>query len=113
MKKSSQRTPKYYDGIALTNHSFAHLLGSQLQSIRHKINQRPDGVLMAWSEIVGEEISRHTKAHRFAEGVLTVLVNNATLYSLLRQHEKQRLLRQIQKKFPRTRIATIRFQMGA
>lgn len=41
-----------------------------------------------------------TEPISFFDGVLTVKVKSATLYSLLCHHEKPRLLKQLQRKFP-------------
>ena len=53
-----------------------------------------------------------TVAVSLIEGVLTVRVKNATLYSLLVQHEKERLLKALQKKFSKGAVCQLVFKVG-
>lgn len=85
-----------------------HLLG-QIGSL-HK--ERPDLILLAWPEVIGEKLSPMTKAVSFADGILVVKVNNSTLYSLLSQHERGRLLKCLREKFPAAGIKNIAFRLG-
>lgn len=69
-------------------------------------------ILGAWSEIVGEKLAPMTKAVKFERGVLSVKVKNATLHSLLKEHEKWRLLREYRQRFPSLTVKDIVFQIG-
>lgn len=74
--------------------------------------ERPDIVLAAWPSLIGENLAPMTRASHFIEGVLTVIVSNSVLLSLLVQNERGRLLNKLRKQFPGTRICDIRFRIG-
>lgn len=107
MKKEKKR-----NATALTNRSVQEILPKLLGEIGCKVRQRPDQVLAYWSEIVGEQIAKMTSAKSFENGVLKVEVHNSTLYSLLSQHERPRLLSILRKRFPSLIIQNILFRIG-
>jgi Dna[CI] antecedent, DciA len=94
------------------NQHLKELLPSVLGKIGSAYQERPDLVLAAWPEIIGPKLAPMTEALSFVEGVLTVKVRHSTLYSLLRQYERDKLLRQLREKFPGTAIKRIAFRMG-
>lgn len=112
MKKTTQRLPKNYDGIGLTSRPLSSLLPAVLSHIKGMHDNAGDQILSAWPSLVGEKLSPFTQAISFADGVLAVKVKNSTLYSLLSQHEKMRLLKDLRKQFPRISIKTILFRLG-
>lgn len=112
IKKSYQRTPKYYSGTRVTSHHISALLPAVLSKVSELYSQRPDLVLASWPEIIGPKLALMTQALSFSEGVLVVKVKNSTLYSLLNQHDKPRILSSLRKKFPRVDIKTIVFRIG-
>lgn len=112
MENRYRRTPKNYDGSQNTTHSLQQLLPQVLQNINRVYQNRPDLVLAAWPQIIGEPLAQMTQAISFIEGTLTIKVNNSTLYSLLNQYEKLNLLRVLKDKFPETMIKTIHFRLG-
>lgn len=73
---------------------------------------RPDLILEAWPEIIGEKLAPMTKPMAFERGILTVKVSNSTLYSLLSQHERGRLLACLRQRFPAVEIKNIYFRIG-
>ena len=83
-----------------------------LERIAAMQKDRPDLIVSAWQEIIGEKFAPMAKAIGFENGILTVKVSNSTLYSLLAQHEKKRLLQMLRKKFPSIEIKTIHFRIG-
>ncbi|MES2344748.1 MAG: DUF721 domain-containing protein [Chlamydiota bacterium] len=95
-----------------TNKQIALLLPKLLSNLGKRCQDRPDLILASWSGIVGEKLAPMAQAVSFSEGVLTVRVKNSTLYSLLMQHEKTRLLKQLREKFPAAAIRNIIFRMG-
>lgn len=107
-----RRTPRGYDGPRSTSHHIKDLLPSVLQSIGEVYQDRGDLILAAWPAIVGEKLAPMAEAISFHEGILCVRVKNSTLYSLLRQKDKPRLLRSLKGKFPNTDIKNIVFRMG-
>jgi hypothetical protein len=95
-----------------TNKHIADVLPKVLDQIAKVHGQRPDLILLAWPQIIGDKFAPMTKAISFKEGVLTVHVNNSTLYSILAQQEKKRLLRQLKEKFPSVQIRDLLFRLG-
>lgn len=110
VKKS--RFPKFYDGTSVTTQSIQELLPPALLLIKKEYERNPTSVLNSWNEIIGPQWSSMTRAISFFNGKLTVKVNNSTLYSLLNQYEKPRLLALLQKKLPQAAIKEIRFCIG-
>lgn len=88
------------------------LLPKVLGQIGALHRDRPDLVVAAWPEIIGEKLGPMTQAVGFEKGVLTVKVRNSTLYSLLSQHERGRLLKCLREKFPSIEIKNISFRVG-
>ena len=99
-------------GTESTNKQVSVLLKGLLARLGKACQDRPDLVLAAWPQIIGEKLASMTQAVSFMEGVLTVRVKNSTLYSLLVQHEKTRLLKSLRDKFPTLAIRNIIFRMG-
>ncbi|MCB1180869.1 MAG: DUF721 domain-containing protein [Chlamydiia bacterium] len=112
MKNVRYRKKRFYDPSGLTTHHLAHLLPKILSDIGKTYKDRPDLVLASWPEVIGPRLVSMTEAKSFIEGVLTVVVKNSTLYSLLAQTEKPKLLKNLREKFPGMTIKTIRFRMG-
>ncbi len=111
-ERKNYRTPRYYDGIRPTGREIRHLLPEILRKIGAEFEDRPDLVLAAWPQIIGEKLAPLTEAISFTEGLLTVKVKNSTLLSLLSQHERPRILKSLQQKFPSITIKSIVFRMG-
>ncbi len=88
------------------------LLPKILDEIGRMQKMRPDLILAAWPEVIGAKLAPMTEAVSFHESVLLVKVKNATLYSLLAKHEKFRLLKNLQEKFPKVEIRNIIFRIG-
>jgi hypothetical protein len=107
-----KRTPRNYRGIEPTGKNIGDLLPKVLRKMGEAYQERPDLVLAAWSEIIGEKLAPMAKAVSFQEGVLLVKVANSTLYSLLSQHERTKLLQQLRNQFPKVTIRNIIFRIG-
>jgi predicted nucleic acid-binding Zn ribbon protein len=101
-----------YHNTRKTNKHIAEVLPKVLDSIAKVHGERPDLILLAWPQIIGEKMAPMTKAVSFTDGVLTVRVNNSTLLSILTQHEKKRLLQQLREKFPSVPIRDLLFRLG-
>ena len=97
---------------ATTSKSLRQLLPSVLRQIGRRHEERPDLILAAWPSLIGERLSPMTKAVSFVDGVLTIKVRNSSLLSLLAQHERPRLLRELRMKFPNATIRNFRFCIG-
>ena len=96
----------------LTNKLLVNLLPKMLERIAAMQKDQPDLIVSAWQEIIGKDLGHMAKAIGFEKGILMVKVSNSTLYSLLAQHEKKRLLQMLRKKFPSIDIKTIHFRIG-
>lgn len=110
--KSIHRTPKGYDGTEPTSHRVSDLLTLVLSDIGHTYNDRPDLVLAAWPEVIGQKLAPMTQAVSFQDGILVVKVKNSTLYSLLNQNDKRRILNSLKQKFPKVSFNNIVFRIG-
>lgn len=112
MRKTNRRTPKNYDGTAITTHKMTDLLSEVVLQIRENYQDRPDLVLAAWPEVIGPQLSAMTQAVSFADGILLVKVKNSTLHSLLSQNDKARIMASLKSKFPRIQLKNIVFRIG-
>jgi len=95
-----------------TSRNIKSLLPSVLRSIAKRHEQRPDLILAAWPSLIGERLAPMTKAVSFENGFLTIKVRNSSLLSLLAQHERSRLLKELRANFPNATIRNIRFIIG-
>lgn len=100
------------EGSDLTNKQMKDLLPKVLGKIGAIYRDRPDLILAAWPQIIGEKLALMTKAISFDNGILVVKVSNSTLYSLVSQHERRRLLKSLRDKFPSVEIKNIHFRIG-
>jgi hypothetical protein len=96
----------------VTNKQMKDLLPKVLGKIGAIHRDRPDLILAAWPHIIGEKLAQMTKAVSFDQGILFVKVSNSTLYSLLSQHERARLLKSLRAQFPSVEIKNIQFRVG-
>lgn len=106
------RTPRNYDGTLPTTRRVTDLLPSVLSAINNVYSQRPDLILAAWPDIIGQKLAPMAQAVSFTDGVLLVRVKNSTLHSLLSQNEKGKILNILKQKFPNANIKNIYFRMG-
>ena len=108
----SRRLPRGYAGTETTGRHIRDVLPSVLKEIGANFQDRPDLILATWSQIIGQKLAPMTQAVSFEGGLLFVKVKNSSLYSLLSQHERPRLLRELRQKFPSVTIRNIIFRMG-
>lgn len=112
MARYHRRTPKNYDGTSPTTHRMNDVLPAVLRQIGEVYQDRPDLLLAAWADVIGEKLAPFTLAVSFQFGVLTVKVKNSTLHSLLSTTEKPKILKSLRQKFPRMTINNIVFRLG-
>ena len=112
MMSKIKRVPKNYNGKMPTSRQIKHLLPYILTGICSKLEDNPSQISSIWQEVVGEKIARLTQVIELNEGVLKVKVDNSTLYSLLVEHEKQRLLKILQTRLPKLKIKNLLFRIG-
>lgn len=106
------RVPKNYQGLEPTGRQIKDLLVPILEEVHQVVQHSPNQLIEAWPTIVGEKVASMTKAVSIEGGVFLIKVQNSTLYSLLSQHEKPRLLKIIQETFPTLKIRNIVFRIG-
>lgn len=111
MAERSKR-PWHYDGHLPTTRHINQVLPRILHDIGKRYHDRPDLVLAAWPDVIGSKLAPMAQAVSFCDGFLVVKVNNSTLYSLLSQNDKPRLIQNLRDKFPQTVIKSILFQLG-
>lgn len=111
-RSAYRRVPRHYDGTRPTTHRMVDVLPAVLSHIGRIYQQQPDLILAAWPEIIGPHLQAMTEAVSYVEGILTVKVKNSTLYSLLRQKDKPKILRSLREKFPRAEIRDVYFRLG-
>jgi len=88
------------------------ILPSVLEGLKINYDQQPQRVLEMWPEIIGPKLAPMTRAVSFKKGVLMVKVKSSTLYSLLGQHEKLRIIKKLQDKLKKITIRDIVFRIG-
>jgi len=103
---------RFYDGTETTSRSLKEILPKLIHRIDQNASNRSSDVLQSWGDVVGHPLSTMSKARSFVDGVLTVHVANSTLLSLLKQHEKMKILESLRKRFPGVTIKTITFRIG-
>jgi hypothetical protein len=112
MSRGFFRTPRNYDGIQPTGKHIKQLLPEILKQVGEIYQDRPDLILAAWPEVVGERFAPMAQAVSFNSGILMVKVKNSTLHSVLSQEQKPRLLKSLREKFPSVAIRNIMFRIG-
>lgn len=105
----TKRTPRNFDGTQNTGKKISDLLPDILADISKKIKDPREEVFQAWYQLIGEKMAPMTQPVSLIDGVLTVKVKSSTLYSLLCQHEKPRLLKQLKEKFS---VQNLVFRIG-
>ncbi len=83
-----------------------------LAKLAQQQERHGEQILLAWPELIGKQLSSMTRAISFLDGVLLVKVQNATLYSLLSQYERPKLLSALKKRFPHAEIRALLFRIG-
>ena len=105
----ANRTPRNYNGTRNPGRPISDLLPGLLADIGKRAADPREEIFQAWFSLIGEKMGPLTEPVSFADGVLTVKVKSATLYSLLCQHERPRLLKLLQAKFP---VRHLQFRIG-
>jgi hypothetical protein len=104
-----QRTPRNYNGVNSPGKKIGDLLPEIISDIGRRGENQSEAVFILWFALIGKKMAPLTEPVSLIEGVLTIKVKSATLYSLLSLAEKARLLKQLQEKFP---IRNLVFRIG-
>lgn len=107
-----KRTPRNYNGIEFSPKKIGKLLPKILEKIQKTNGAEREQVFAAWFQIIGKQMASYTKPVSFQNGILKVSVFSSTLYSLLKQHEKPRLLKALEDKHPKISIRDIEFRIS-
>ena len=94
-----KRTPRSYDGTTVPAKTLQDLLPQFMIEVSKNKGDSLHEIAEVWFQMLGEKMRSMTEVLSFTDGVLTVKVKSSTLYSLLCQHERPRLLKLLQKKF--------------
>ena len=96
----ARRTPRHFDGTYRPALQINEILPDLLAEIAKKAADPREAVFQEWVLLAGEKMAPFTQPVSLKDWVLTVKVKSSTLYSLLCQHEKPRLLQKLREKFP-------------
>lgn len=95
-----------------THRNLQELLPAVLEKLESQHLERPDLLLSGWNGVVGPQIASMTEAESYSNGFLTIRVKDPSLYSLLHQYERPRLLALMRRRFPKAQIKAICFRAG-
>lgn len=104
-----ERTKRHFNGTAPTGKKISEILPLVLNEIKNKAGDDREKIFQFWRSLLGEKMALLTQPISLKNGILTIKVKSATLYSLLCQHEKPRLLKEMQAKFE---IVELVFRVG-
>ncbi len=104
------RIPRNFDGIYSPNQKLSDLLPQFMAKIDQRLEIGVDEIFRAWKTLMGPTREALTEPTSFLDGVLTVEVKSATLYSCLCQYERSRLLRSLQEMCPRVGLRNLWFR---
>ncbi len=66
----------------------------------------------AWSEVIGERDTLHTRVSALRRGVLEIMVDSSVLLQELAHFQKRRLLEGMRRRLPAMTINDLRFRTG-
>jgi hypothetical protein len=89
------------------------LLPLVLRQIGRRVHGDREIVLAAWPEIIGPQFAPMARAASFEEGVLTVVVTNASLFSLIAYRDRKRLIQALRDKLPNVDIKHLNVRIGS
>jgi hypothetical protein len=104
-----KRTRRNFDGTAPTGKKIGDLLPQILVDIGGRVADDQEAIFRRWFFLIGEKMAHLTQPLFLKNGILTIKIKSATLYALLCQHEKSRLLKDLQANF---QIRDIVFRIG-
>jgi hypothetical protein len=104
-----RRTNRNFDGIEPTGKKIGDLLPQILAGLSRPKEAERDSLFSFWFSLLETQAAGLTQPVSWKNGVLTIKVKSATLYALLCQHEKPRLLKALQGRFS---VQSIVFRVG-
>ena len=101
------------DELKTTSRQLKDLARRYLAHLEQSLRQKPREVMALWPEVVAPSYLAMTRAVKFEDGVLHVMVSNSALLSLLHElSERRKLVEALQKKIPEVEIRDISFRIG-
>lgn len=94
-----RRTPRNFQGTKPTEKTIASLLPDVLKKFHAQAAEPAEEIFAFWRQLLGPKMGPLTEPVSYLNGVLTVKVKSSTLYSLLSQHEKPRLIKELSQRF--------------
>lgn len=87
-----------------------NLLASVLKKIDNRQRISIAAIRKVWIEILGEKYATMTEVVAFDEGVLTVKINSAPLFSILKAEQKTQLEKEMRKRMPALKLQKLNFR---
>ncbi|PCI75702.1 hypothetical protein COB21_05400 [Candidatus Aerophobetes bacterium] len=113
MRRENGKQRNYLNiGVQRPHYTLSELTGRFLKTMNGAKQLEMHRIEQAWPEIVGAAIASKSKVIFLKEGVLSVQVSHSTVLGVLQCTEKPRLLRNLQKRFPKINIRDISFRIG-
>lgn len=87
-----------------------NLLGDLLEKIHRRKQMSLGQIADMWKEILGEKYALMTQVQQFHEGILTIKVHSAPLFSILKGEQKTHLEKEMRKRVPSLKLKKIHFR---
>lgn len=87
-----------------------YLLNSVLKKIDTRQKVSIVQIRQVWANLLGEKYAAMTEVVAFDNGVLTVKINSAPLFSILKAEQKTRLEKEMQKRMPALKLQKLNFR---
>ncbi len=112
MKSKLKRIPRNYDGKHPTGRAIKDLLPQIADNFFKGMSFKKDPIFEKWKELMGEKLSSMAIPVDFKNQILYVQVKNSSLYSILRNQQKEMLLKKLKESLPNIMIENIVFHIG-
>lgn len=97
-------------GTSIRSKQLGDIANKFLFEVSENYKKKPLSVIESWPKIIGK-LSQMTKVISFKRGLLVVGVKSSTLYSLLTNYEKGKILKKMQEEFSKDLVKDIAFRM--
>lgn len=87
-----------------------NLLSAVLKKIDNRQRVSIDLIRKVWVEILGEKYASMTEVVVFDDGVLTIKINSAPLFSILKAEQKSQLEHEMRKRMPTLKLQKLNFR---
>ena len=87
-----------------------NLLSTVLKKIDNRQKNNIGRISEIWNLLLGERYAPMTKVVEFHEGVLTIKIDSAPLFSILKSEQKTQLEKEMRKRMPTLQLKKLNFQ---